>query len=369
VTPEGLPRLIVAAALPVILSGCAVAAIPLAAGALVANGEMGDVAGIGLGGEQTSGAETPPSPAPRIAIFAPETTPRAGLSSSAAYRGNNPGAAKPAVAALPSPAVEATPSAPLVTIPATTIEAEPAAPGSAPVTEDLETISKPIAESPTRTATEPKLVAVFPGALPPPTASTPRRIPPVIATGDDPYRAFARYALAQAAPMAPGQVRRSALIDQSTLAAQPRLADCGDQPLAVVVDLDPGTEPFNLDNPPAPAPGLAENLTAIRNAGITVLWSASLPVASAERLYTVLSASGLDPARTDRLLLERNEDERKQTRRQSAGHDWCILAVAGDRRADFDEVFDYLRDPDGPVAQALDPNFGAGWFLAPPPID
>ena len=45
-----------------------------------------------------------------------------------------------------------------------------------------------------------------------------------------------------------------------------------------------------------------------------------------------------------------------------------VLAIAGDRKADFDEVFDYLRNPDGPVAIALEQFIGAGWFLAPPPI-
>ena len=98
-------------------------------------------------------------------------------------------------------------------------------------------------------------------------------------------------------------------------------------------------------------------------------WSASLPVAGAERVYTILQATGLDPQRTDRLLLLKPGQDRKQQRREAAARDWCIVAIAGDRRADFDEAFDYLRDPQGPVAQALESHFGAGWFLAPPPID
>jgi len=31
-------------------------------------------------------------------------------------------------------------------------------------------------------------------------------------------------------------------------------------------------------------------------------------------------------------------------------------------------VFDYLRNPDGPVALALEQYIGAGWFVVPPPI-
>ncbi|HVR92036.1 MAG TPA: hypothetical protein VHG29_13225 [Novosphingobium sp.] len=184
-----------------------------------------------------------------------------------------------------------------------------------------------------------------------------------------PYAAFARFAIAHAPPLPAGKVRRSALVDQDSITSEPRLADCGDGPPAVAIDLDKGGTPFDLTDPPFPANGLAEQLTAIRSAGVTVLWSASLRVDAAPRLYTVLRASGLDPDRTDRLLLLRGGEERKQERRFAASRDWCILAVAGDTRGDFDELYDYLRDPAGPLAAALEPTFGEGWFLVPPPID
>ena len=57
--------------------------------------------------------------------------------------------------------------------------------------------------------------------------------------------------------------------------------------------------------------------------------------------------SGLDPTGRDPLLLVRNEDDRKQTLRAGGQLDVCVVAIAGDRRGDFDELFDYLRDPDG----------------------
>ena len=192
---------------------------------------------------------------------------------------------------------------------------------------------------------------------------------PTSASGATPYAAFARFAIAHAPPLAAGKVRRSALVDQDSITGEPRLADCGEGPPAVVIDLDKGAKPFDLTDPPFPANGLAEQLAAIRAAGVTVLWSASLAVDAAPKLYTVLRASGLDPDRTDRLLLLRSGEERKQLRRFAAARDWCILAVAGDQRGDFDELYDYLRDPSGPIATALEPTFGAGWFLVPPPID
>lgn len=329
-----LPRLALAAALPVILSGCVAAAvIPVAAGALVANKQAGNVAGIGS--EATSGAQTPaPPPEQRVAIFAPSTTPRSSLASSAAH----PPAAPTATPAIVKSGALPPPSPPAM------VERPAAKPT---------TLTKPATA---KNRGKQTMTVTNLTQLPPP-------------SGEDPYAAFTRYALTKATAPASTQDRLSALVDQQTLTNTPALAACADQPPAVLIDLDPGAGTFDLANPPLPAPGLAEKLMTLRNAGITVLWSAGLPVASAEQLYTVLRASGLDPDRTDRLLLVRDNDERKQTRRIAAARDWCVLAIAGDRRGDFDEVFDYLRDPEGPVALALAPNIGAGWFLAPPPID
>lgn len=211
----------------------------------------------------------------------------------------------------------------------------------------------------------PAAPAPQPAPEPAPPPSPPRDMVP---GGSDPYAAFARHALERGLAARDG-TRLSALVEQDSLTATPRLAECAAQPAAVLIDLDPGNAAFDLDNPPLAAPGLAERLAALRAAGLTVLWSASLPVTAAERLYTILQATGLDPQRTDRLLLLKPGQDRKQQRREAAARDWCIVAIAGDRRADFDEAFDYLRDPQGPVAQALESHFGAGWFLAPPPID
>ncbi|MBV1687069.1 hypothetical protein KRR38_05130 [Novosphingobium sp. G106] len=181
------------------------------------------------------------------------------------------------------------------------------------------------------------------------------------------FAAFGHFALTAAQPK-PGQPVRSALIDPATLTSRPARANCGNQPPAVLIDLDPDKAVFDLDDPPAAAPGLAEQLARLRAAGITILWQASLPTDKSERLYIILAAVGLDPDRTDRLLLIRKPDERKQDRRQDAARDWCILAVAGDSKGDFEEAFDYLRDPNGILASAMSANLGDGWFLTPQPI-
>ena len=79
-----------------------------------------------------------------------------------------------------------------------------------------------------------------------------------------------------------------------------------------------------------------------------------------------LKTSGLDPAGSDPLLLVRDHDDRKQSLREDAQRDVCVIAIAGDRKGYFDELFDYLRDPRS--GEALDYLLGSGWFIAPPPL-
>jgi len=185
-----------------------------------------------------------------------------------------------------------------------------------------------------------------------------------------PFNGFARFAAVRAAPALGGKPRQSALIDPTTLAGIPRTSSCSESRPAVAIDLDPGQASFDLDNPPLPASGLAETLADMRLAGISVLWVSALPAASEARLHDLIQAIGLDPQRTDHLLLLRQgqRSDRKPARLQAAARDWCIVAVAGDRRGDFEEAYDYLRDPDGPIARTLDANIGNGWFLTPLPI-
>jgi hypothetical protein len=162
--------------------------------------------------------------------------------------------------------------------------------------------------------------------------------------------------------------RKSALLDQASLVAVPKTKTCTDQRGALVIDLDPGDKAFDLNDPPSPAPGLADMLRTIRGTGTAVVWLASLQDTSAKRVSTILKATGLDPLGIDPVLLLRGNETRKQQILLRADADWCVLAIAGDRKADFDEVFDYLRNPDGPVAIALEQYIGNGWFLVPPPI-
>ncbi|WP_423141238.1 hypothetical protein ACOYW6_10380 [Parablastomonas sp. CN1-191] len=191
---------------------------------------------------------------------------------------------------------------------------------------------------------------------------------PTSAAAASPIGAFAAYALAQAA-LPEGTARDSVVIDPTSVMAGPRRLPCAAQPPAVVLDLDPATGTFDPNDAPTPAPGLIDALGKLRAAGLTVFWKSALPVARADAVYTVLRAVGLDPDRTDRLLLVRGGDDTKEARLVDAARDWCFVAAAGDRRGDFLEALDYLRNPADPIATTVEPLIGNGWFVTPTPID
>ncbi|NLR69346.1 hypothetical protein HGI47_00470 [Novosphingobium sp. ERN07] len=267
-------------------------------------------------------------------------------------RGDSEGPAKPVVivgkgVSTVPPAINTTPTQPIAS-----------APGSA------EALAPPAASE-----TAPLRVAEAATAAPfPPSATDVESISPAAAPDDDGYAAMTAFVLAAAKDVKPAPGRKSALLDQRTLASLPSTRPCGEQRGALLIDLDPGDKAFDLDDPPSPAPGLADRLRAIRGTGTAVVWIASLPETAEKPIGTILKATGLDPLGIDPVLLLRRTETRKQQILQRADSDWCVLAIAGDRKADFDEVFDYLRNPNGPVAVALDANIGDGWFLVPPPV-
>lgn len=189
--------------------------------------------------------------------------------------------------------------------------------------------------------------------------------PSVAGTARDPWLPFVTYALRRAADK---QQSESALLGPSALTTlQPRRLACPQKPPAVVVDLDVDASPFTPGNTGLPSPGLAEGLAKLREAGIVVLWVSQVNANQVRKVADALQLSGLDPTGRDPLLLVRNAEDRKQTLRQEANLDVCVIAIAGDRRADFDELFEYLRDP--ATAVGLEGLLGSGWFLAPTPFD
>ena len=149
---------------------------------------------------------------------------------------------------------------------------------------------------------------------------------------------------------------------------KPQTIGCAGKPLAVAIDLDDMTgrdwtdaETLYRQN------GLIEVLTSLRAAEISVIWLSDQPASASATISAILGDAGFSqPESDDFLFLDRGGEDRKQVRRWDAARNYCIVAMAGDDRADFDELYDYLRDPDGAIT--LEKMFDNGWFLTPPPL-
>ncbi len=143
--------------------------------------------------------------------------------------------------------------------------------------------------------------------------------------------------------------------------------DCGERTPTVLIDLDPGDGLFTPPNAPNAQPALAEGLANLRALGLEITWLSANSAADAGKVRRALHASGLDPDKSDNLLLMRYQADRKQTRRGELSETHCTVAIAGDTRSDFDELYDYLLKPE--AAFALESIIGNGWFLIPPVLD
>ena len=232
--------------------------------------------------------------------------------------------------------------------------------------ENLRSRSEIVADLPAANAAALAALPDFPGGtsarltnlteLPPPSGP--------IAPADAPWQDFARFALGRASELANGGDAGSALLTpESVTNFQSRTRPCRTREAAVVIDLDPGTAVFTPPSAGPASPGAAATIAELRGAGLIILWVSQASANEVAGVADALKTSGLDPTGIDPILLVRNEDERKQVLREEANETVCVVAIAGDRRSDFDELFDYLRDQR--LATAYDGQIGAGWFLVP----
>mgnify|MGYP000159147784 CR=1 FL=1 len=146
----------------------------------------------------------------------------------------------------------------------------------------------------------------------------------------------------------------------------PDRTECAFAQTAVLVDLDPGEGEAPLGEDAVAPPQLAQVLATLRAQEIAVLWLSRHTADRAGAVRRALLRTGLDPRGSDELYLVRYEDESKITRRADAAKDFCIVAILGDEKQDFDALFGFLKNPD--EAFALDPLLGKAWFLGPPPL-
>ncbi|WP_260482277.1 hypothetical protein [Sphingomicrobium flavum] len=182
--------------------------------------------------------------------------------------------------------------------------------------------------------------------------------PPTAAPGADfgPYEALVKFV----ASHGPAGDRQQAMLSDPASLRPDRDPCASNAPAAVIIDLDAAEG----------GAGQAQNQLAlaarqIRAMGASIVWISGRPEGDLVPLRTRLVQSGLDGDAQDSILML-PEGIRKQELRQATGEQFCVLAIAGDTRADFDELYDYIRDRDR--ALALEALIGAGWFLVPAPL-
>ncbi|WP_298305825.1 hypothetical protein [uncultured Erythrobacter sp.] len=147
---------------------------------------------------------------------------------------------------------------------------------------------------------------------------------------------------------------------------QPTKAKCSAVSPTILIDLDPQGELFDPSNASRPPSGLAQGLSRLRQNGVSVAWISGHGIGEIEIINRSLALSGLDIGNEDRILLLRSPNDRKQILREELAQISCLVAIAGDTRSDFDELYDFLKQPAD--ADALEPLIGDGWFLIPQPL-
>ncbi len=159
---------------------------------------------------------------------------------------------------------------------------------------------------------------------------------------------------------------RSAMLrDPSRL--RPERMPCEQRQPVLLLDLDPGDGVAPLDGAEPADAALSSMLASLRGRGVAIAWITDRAPQEAGALRLRLRQAGLDPQGGDPLFVMRYPGESKQERRRALGRTHCVLAIAGDGREDFDDLYRHLRDP--ATALQLESMLGQGWFLIANPLD
>ena len=169
--------------------------------------------------------------------------------------------------------------------------------------------------------------------------------------------ALITFTLDQNARRIAGESISSALLVKKVDIFKPSFVPCDDRPLAIIIDLDVSGITATLD---LPVP-LNADLEKLREAKVEIIWLSQRPESARSQLINQMQGAGLPLGDKDVLMLSRGRGDRKQDLRHDAGLGRCVIALMGDEKADFDELFAYLRNPDD--AFALDPLWNNGWFI------
>jgi hypothetical protein len=179
------------------------------------------------------------------------------------------------------------------------------------------------------------------------------------------YLPFARYVLDQAGKRTQGLPVRSAVLVNQVSLIDPQTLPCENKPMAAVIDLDiaPGT-PAEIEI--EAQNGFGTLLQTLRDNDVRIVWAGSKSAKASEPTLDALRKGDNPALRDTDMILLRDGKFSKQEQRWILARSYCVLAVAGDRKGDFDELYDYLRDPD--YAIRLEAFMDRGWFLLPHPV-
>lgn len=225
-----------------------------------------------------------------------------------------------------------------------------------------------------------------PGMLPPPSGA-PRGTGEAAAYSLQAYQGLWSHLAAQAERRRRGEPLQSVVLVPDTTLDAPRYASCEGKPLAVVFDLDESAE--KAADPDAPwrrwkgdgtdavaaTPGAVEGVDAARREGITVIFTTRRSPESAPGVTGLLDRLGFGRFEPGRTLILRGEAEASkgdEQVRQVIAAGYCVVALVGDSLNDFSSQFEAVNEAGRRKTAATEtmvaPLWGAGWFILPNPV-
>ncbi|WP_448657992.1 5'-nucleotidase, lipoprotein e(P4) family [Sphingomonas sp. CJ99] len=177
----------------------------------------------------------------------------------------------------------------------------------------------------------------------------------------------------------------------------PRFRECGDRPLALVMDIDETLvlnagyesdsiasgegyssdrwqrwEQTGIDRLVA-VPGAVRSVSNARALGLTVVFISNRSALNAAYTAAALERLGFGASEPGKTLLLSTGDSGKDMRRQAVEQTYCVIAMVGDQLGDFSDLFNApALDPAQRRALAESPRFAAlwgdGWFILPNPV-
>lgn len=214
------------------------------------------------------------------------------------------------------------------------------------------------------------------------------------------YFGLANYVISMQSNRAIGHDLRSVVMAPGSTLDRPVFEQCGDKPLAVVLDIDE-TSVLNLGFQAdaatgvrydesrwnawertggagvALAPGISDMAAAARTADVTLVFNSNRAAANADQTAAMLKGLGLGPVvHRDTLWLRGDADSSsggKDARRWAIAKKYCVIAMAGDQLGDFSDLFNAPElsfeqrraSVGGRYASVL---WGHGWFMLPNPV-